>query len=102
MTGFGVFAEATTENALKVLDEAIKNHGKPASILTDRGTQFYATESEVKKKGVPKFEQRLVELDIKHILARVRHPQTNGKLERLHWEIQRKIRHFEDSSAGKT
>ncbi len=102
VTGFGVFAEATTENALKVLDEAIKNHGKPASILTDRGTQFYATESEAKKKGASKFEQRLVELDIKHILARVRHPQTNGKLERLHGEIQRKLRHFEDASAGKT
>ncbi len=29
VTGFGVFAEATTENAL-ILDEAIKNHGKPA------------------------------------------------------------------------
>ena len=102
VTGFGVFQEATTENALKVLDEAIKNHGKPASILTDRGTQFYATESEAKKKGASKFEQRLVELDIKHILARVRHPQTNGKLERLHGEMQRKLRHFEASSASKT
>ncbi len=35
-------------------------------------------------------------------MARVRHPQTNGKLERLHGEIQRKLRHFEDASAGKT
>ena len=31
---WGVFNEATTENALKVLDEAIANHGKPASIMT--------------------------------------------------------------------
>ncbi len=102
VTGFGVFEEATTENALKVLDEAIKNYGKPASILTDRGAQFYATESEVKKKGASRFEQRLVELGIRHILARVRHPQTNGKLERLHGEMQRKLRRFEAASSAKT
>ena len=32
----------TTENTLAVLEEAIENHGKPASIMTDRGFQFYA------------------------------------------------------------
>ncbi len=41
----------------------------------------------MKKKGPSKFEKKLVDLDIKHILARVNHPQTNGKLERLHGEI---------------
>lgn len=45
VTGYGVFENATTENALAVLDEAITNHGKPASILTDHGSQFYANES---------------------------------------------------------
>ena len=102
VVGYGGFAEGTTENALSVLEEAIGNHGKPASILTDRGSQFYATESEAKKKGVSRFEQRLVELDIKHILARVKHPQTNGKLERLHGELQRKLRLFANLSAAKT
>ena len=90
MTGCGVFHEAITENDLLVLDEAIKAHGKPASILTDRGTQFYASESEVKKNGNSKFEERMVERGIKHILPRVRHPQTNGKIERFHGELQRK------------
>ena len=33
VTGYGVFENATTENALKVLDEAIKHHGKPAPII---------------------------------------------------------------------
>ena len=102
VTAYGVFKEATTENALKVLDEAISRHGKPASILTDHGSQFYANESETKKKGVSHYEERLVELDIRHILARVNHPQTNGKLERFHGEIQRKLHRFEASSYGKT
>ena len=84
-----MFEHATTENALTVLEEAIKNHGKSASIMTDRGSQFYTHASESKKKRVSVFEKRLVELGIKQILAGVRHPQTNGKLERLHGEIQR-------------
>ena len=101
VTAFGVFEEATSKNALAVLERAIRNHGKPASILTDRDSQFYATESEAKRKGVSMFEQRLVELGIRHILARVNHPQTNGKLERLHGELQRNLRHFDGASASK-
>ena len=50
-------------------------------------SQFYASESEHKKKGASEFEQELVRLGIRHILARVNHPQTNGKLERFHGEI---------------
>ncbi len=90
----GVFAEATTDNALAVLQEAIAKHGRPASILTDHGSQFYASQSECKRKGASQFEQELAKLEIKHIMARVNRPQTNGKLERFHGEIQRKQRRF--------
>ena len=69
--------------------------GRPATILTDHGSQFYANESEYKAKGATEFEKTLVELEVKHILARVGHPQTNGKLERFHGEIQRKQKWFE-------
>ena len=34
--------------------------------------------------------------------ADVHHPQTNSKLEMLHGEIQRKMRHFEESSVDRT
>ncbi len=96
VVGYGVFENATSENAISVLMQAIKDHGKPASILTDRGSQFYANADTVKKKGASEYEKKLVELDIKHILARVNHPQTNGKLERLHGELQRKLHEFVD------
>ena len=91
VTEFGVFPEATTENALAVLDEAIKKYGKSTSILTDHGSQFYTNESEVKKNSVLRFEERMAELDVKHILARVKYPQTNGKLEMLHGDLQREL-----------
>ena len=102
VTAWGVFSEATTENAIAVLEEAIKCHGKPASIMTDRGSQFYANESELKKHGESAYEKKLVELDIKQILARTKHSQTNGKLGRFHGEIQRKLHRFEESSYGNT
>ena len=57
VTGYGVFTNATAKNALSVLREAIKNHGKPASILTDHGSTFFANKAEEKKKGESEFEQ---------------------------------------------
>ena len=89
-----MFDEATGRHAIDILHKAIRRHGRPASILTDRGSQFYSSESESKRKGVSEFEKELVKLEIRHILARVNHPQTNGKLERFHGELQRKLCHF--------
>jgi len=40
--GWGLFDEATTENTIYVLDKSISKCGKPATILTDHGPQFYA------------------------------------------------------------
>ena len=47
---YGVFAEATTDNALAVLKEAIAKHGKPASILTDHGFPVLCKSGRIQKK----------------------------------------------------
>ena len=80
-----------------MLEEVIKNHGKPASSMTDRGSQFYPIHQRQRRRGggTSVFEKRLADLGIKQILAGLRHSQTNGKLERLHGEIQRKLPEFE-------
>ena len=52
----GAFKEVTTENAIIVLEGAIKRHGKPAYIMTDHGSQFYANEAEARKKGESAYE----------------------------------------------
>jgi putative transposase len=37
IVGYGISVDATSKHAVEVLKEAIRNHGKPASILSDRG-----------------------------------------------------------------
>ncbi len=96
VTGYGVFDNATAENALKVLDEAIRNHGRPASIMTDRGNQFHANEENGAKTGHGRFEESLVALGIRQVLAGPGRRQTSGKAKRLYGEIQRKLYEFED------
>lgn len=72
-----IFAQATTENTLLAFRNAITKYGKPCAILTDNGTQFTPARAE---KGP--FTMWCEEKGIRHILGRVHHPQTNGKIER--------------------
>jgi len=67
------FSNATTENTVLALKAAIKKYGKPENILTDNGVQFHPN-------GL--FGEMCNQFEINHILGRVNHPQTNGKIER--------------------
>jgi transposase InsO family protein len=76
-----LFPLATAKEAVYTLKAAMELHGvKPEKKLTDRGVQFYSGEG--KKYG--HFEKFLEQEDIEHVLARVKHPQTLGKIERYH------------------
>ena len=92
--GCGAFDNATAENALGVLGGAIKNHGRPASIMADHGVQFYANGKGDRKRGESGFEERPVGLGMRQTLAGVWHTQTDGKTERLHDEMQRRLHEF--------
>ena len=67
------FNNATTENTIIAFEKAICRHGTPENILTDNGVQFHINGA---------FEDFCKCKNIKHILGRVHHPQTNGKIER--------------------
>lgn|ERR1035437_378077 len=94
VVAWGLFPEATSEHSVEVLKQAIEKHGKPASILTDRGTQFYKSETEERAGGLTVFEGYLIENEIRHILGRVSHPQTNGKVERFFKTVKDKLPMF--------
>ena len=93
----GLVREATSDHAVEVLKDAVKKYGRPASILTDRGIQFYANEAEEREKGATVFERYLAENGIRQILSRVSHPQTNGKVERFFRTVEDKLPRFDDS-----
>lgn len=78
----GIFNRATTENTIFLLYEGIAKYGKPAAIMTDHGGQYYANHPNADQQNTL-FGSTLNMLGIKHYLARVNRPQTNGKAERF-------------------
>jgi len=95
VVSYGLFDNATTENAIAVLEEGMRRYGLPDAILTDRGSQFYASAGERKEKGESEYELFLRVNGIKHVVGWVNHPQTNGKVERFYGTVQQKMRFFE-------
>lgn len=61
-------------------------YGMPDSILSDNGAQFAGF-----KQGYTHFEKWLMNHDVKPIHGRVRHPQTQGKIERLHRTMDQEL-----------
>ena len=53
------------------------------------------------ERGESEFEKKLVEMGIKHSVARIRHTQTNGKIECVHYEIKH-LKSFELESVANT
>ena len=100
-TGARLFKEATSENAVVALKQAIREFGTPATILSDNGSCFIGRGGHKKLTGTwtpTLFENELLNLGIELINSRPYRPQTNGKLERFHRSIEEEIRHYESLS----
>jgi putative transposase len=82
ITSYGIFHRASAEHTILLLKAGIISHGKPKAIMTDHGPQYYANRSEAKQENT-QFRIALDALGIKHYVARVNRPQTNGKVERF-------------------
>lgn len=79
VVGYGEFENATTDNAISVFDDArLLWRAVPKELLTDHGTQFCEDENKEYR-----FRKHIESYGAKHVLARVKHPQTNGKCEKL-------------------
>lgn len=74
------FENATSENTIIAFQNAISKYRKPTHILSDNGLQFTPAKNRGGVNGL--FAQFCINNEIKHILGRVHHPQTNGKIER--------------------
>lgn len=72
------FSDPTQENALMVIERAVHRHGSPFQLMTDHGSQFWNNKMDAPNSFSPALEL----LGVEHILAGVKRPQTNGKIER--------------------
>ena len=96
----GEFDNATTENALFVLYQAILINGVcPVVVLSDKGSQFYANKyDKIGKKGMCKFEKEMEELGIHFWTSRRNHPQTNGKMEKWFDTMKKRFKKHPDEN----
>jgi len=92
ITCYGGFESPTTENTIAVLTQGFHEYGTPREILTDHGTQFVSVWD--REHSQHTFKDFLDHHGVKHIVARVKHPQTNGKIERFYGEVERRIGKF--------
>jgi transposase InsO family protein len=77
IVGFGLYASAPSALVIETLRSAIASYGQPEEVLTDNGPQY------VTWRGKSAFAKELEKRGIKHLVARPKHPQTLGKVERM-------------------
>jgi len=77
LVGYGLHASQSSALVLEVLRAALTSYGTPQEILTDNGSQY------VTWRGKSAFSKELDKRGIRQVVARPRHPQTLGKIERF-------------------
>ena len=74
------YAEATTENVIRAVENAFRRYGRPEQILTDNGSQFTCTRSDQPTE----FEQFCLDNGVEVIHSTKNRPTTLGKIENFH------------------
>jgi transposase InsO family protein len=77
VVGYGLHASQSSALVLEVLRAALAIYGAPTEVLTDNGSQY------VTWRGKSAFTKELEQRGIRQVVARPRHPQTLGKIERF-------------------
>ena len=77
VVGYGLHATASGALVREVLEAAITSFGAPEEVLTDNGTQYTTW------RGKSEFTRLLERRGIRQVVARPRHPETLGKIERF-------------------
>ena len=84
---------ATAEESIKLVQQVLDQYGhicRIREIITDHGTQFWASRRNPKTGNAEHlFEMFLATQGIKHLLCRIKHPQSNGKVERWFQEYKK-------------
>ncbi|MCF2138369.1 MAG: DDE-type integrase/transposase/recombinase [Candidatus Thorarchaeota archaeon] len=73
---------ASSKMLLETMRRLVTKYGRPLQVLTDNGAVFASV-----RGGLSAFQQWCITMGIQHIRARRCHPQTLGKVERVHRTI---------------
>lgn len=82
----GEFDGISSDDSIKILKEGKDKYSHIRDIqqvISDHGSEFYATRRDKAGNADHKFEKFCREQDIQQVLCRVKHPQTNGKIEKF-------------------
>lgn len=88
----GEFSEINTENSKLVIDQMVDKFWwlcPMREVILDHGSEFGAHRIHDDGSWNGDFKDHLEKYGIKPILARIKHPQTNGKLERFFGEYKK-------------
>lgn len=76
----------TVNVVIPAFKEAFYEFGMPNSVLSDNGAQFAGF-----RHGFTRFEKMLMDYDILPVHCRIKHPQTQGKIERFHRSMKSEL-----------
>ena len=82
---------STSNVVIPCFKEAFYEYGMPNSILSDNGAQFAGF-----RQGYTQFEKWLMNNNILPIHGRIKHPQTQGKIERFHRTMKNELLNHND------
>lgn len=77
VVGYGLYASSSGALVREVFEAAVVNYGAPEEVLTDQGPQYHTW------RGKSEFARLCERRGIRQLVARARHPQTLGKIERF-------------------
>jgi transposase InsO family protein len=90
LLGLWALPSMSTEPVQEALRGHFREHGMPQALLLDHGTPWWSPSS---GHGLTRLSVWLMQHQIELIWAAVRHPQTSGKVERLHRTFDERSRH---------
>jgi transposase InsO family protein len=88
--GLYALPELSGARAHPFLIDTFRRYGVPQAMLMDRGSLWWSAWN---GWGLTKLSVRLIEQGIQLLYGRVRHPQTQGKVERFHRTLGQALRH---------
>jgi len=95
ITGTQLLDRSTAANCVTAGKMAVSAFGKPKQLMSDHGTTF----TSLPREGCPEpdpneFQKWLKGYDIDHVKSRVKHPQSNGKVEKGGGILRKLVEHF--------